>query len=101
MTFDFHEDDEYQQRKLTSYHFTDLFDLDSPELDRYDDKRTDLIDEVEKEIERIELNLINCRDSYLLDDDDGTCNVERLEDEIELLKMELYALEVHLSKEGR
>lgn len=97
MTFDFHEDDEYQQRKLTSYHFTDLFDLDSTELDMYDDKRTDLIDEVEKEIERLELRLVSSSQNY----DDPSCNVDRLEDELELLKMELNALEVHLSKEGR
>ena len=76
------------------------FSLDSPELDRYDDARRDIVESVEKEIEHIELNLINCRDSYLLDDDDGTCNIERLEDELELLKMELYALEQYYLKEN-
>ena len=97
MTYDFQEDDEYQQRKLTSYHFPDLFSLDSPELDRYDDKRTDLVDEVEREIERLELRLISSRQDY----DDPSCNIDRIEDELELLKMELNALEVHLSKEAR
>jgi hypothetical protein len=78
----------------------DYFRLDSPELDRYDDARRDIVESVEKEIERIELNIINCRDSYLLDNDDGTCNIDRLEDELDLLKMELYALEQYYLKEN-
>lgn len=78
----------------------DYFRLDSPELDRYDDARRDIVESVEQEIERIELNIINCRDSYLLDNDDGTCNIDRLEDELDLLKMELYALEQYYLKEN-
>lgn len=95
--YDFLEDDEYQQRPLVTYHYPDLFDIDSPELDIYDDKRTDLMDSVQKEIDRIEFRIVSSKQNY----QDASCNIDRLEDELDLLKMELNALEVHFIKEDK
>jgi len=93
------DEDDYTPSPINSCldYSDDYFRLDSPELDMYDNNRRDMLDSVEKEIERIELNIINCRDSA---EDDGTQNVERLEDELELLKIELYALEKYYLKEN-
>ena len=80
-----YDDDDYFLESRLDFQNQFGFTLDDAELDKYADTDLEFIEQVERDIERLELNLVFMRDS----DNDNSCSADRLEDEIDLLKLDL------------